>query len=361
MSVYRDEKRGTWTVSVYYRDYENEVHRKTKRGFRTKREALEWERNFVLLKSRCTGKLFRYFWETYTEDIKPQVRKSTWDAKEHVIRTKILPFFGEMKLDMIKPRDIIKWQNQIAQMKRKDGSDYAASYYKTIQSQLSSVFNHAVRYYDLESNPVKKVLPISGGRPQEFRYWKKEEFEIFISHVPSTSIFYYAFEMLYWCGLREGELFALTLRDFDFNKKTVEINKTFTVVKGEPIISLPKTQSGLRTVTIPESLCNEIEGFVKELQVEEDERIFKASKTQLNLMLQKYAEESGVERIRVHDLRHSHVSLLIHMGFSAVAIGKRVGHKSERITYYYAHLFPGVQEEISKRLDEERNLITVKC
>ena len=149
--------------------------------------------------------LFRYFWETYTEDIKPQVRKSTWDAKEHVIRTKILPFFGEMKLDMIKPRDIIKWQNQIAQMKRKDGSDYAASYYKTIQSQLSSIFNHAVRYYDLESNPVKKVLPISGGRPQEFRYWKKEEFEIFISHVPSTSIFYYAFEMLYWCGLREGD------------------------------------------------------------------------------------------------------------------------------------------------------------
>ena len=91
--------------------------------------------------------------------------------------------------------------------------------------------------------------------------------------------------------------------------------------------------------------------------MEEDERIFKASKTQLNLMLQKYAEESGVERIRVHDLRHSHVSLLIHMGFSALAIGKRVGHQSERITYYYAHLFPGVQEEISERLDEERNLL----
>ena len=88
--------------------------------------------------------------------------------------------------------------------------------------------------------------------------------------------------------------------------------------------------------------------------MEEDERIFKASKTQLNLMLQKYAEESGVERIRVHDLRHRHVSLLIHMDFSAVAIGKRVGHKRERITYYYAHLFPGVQEEIADRLEKER-------
>ena len=131
--------------------------------------------------------------------------------------------------------------------------------------------------------------------------------------------------MLYWCGLREGELFALTPKDFDFDKKTLVINKTFTVIKGEPIVSLPKTQSGLRTVTIPESLCNEMKRFVAELQVEEDERLFKTSKTQLNLMIQGYTEESGVERIRDHDLRHSHVSLLIHMGFSAVAIGKRVG------------------------------------
>ena len=97
------------------------------------------------------------------------------------------------------------------------------------------------------------------------------------------------------------------------------------------------------------------EKFVSLHNVGEDERIFKTSKTQLNLMLQKYAEDAGVERIRVHDLRHSHVSLLIHMGFSAVAIGKRVGHKSERITYYYAHLFLGVQEEIADRLDKERS------
>lgn len=133
-------------------------------------------------------------------------------------------------------------------------------------------------------------------------------------------------------------------------------NQSFTVIKGEPIISLPKTQSGLRTVTIPESLCEEMKSFITERQLGGDERIFKTSKTQLNLMLQRYAKEADVERIRVHDLRHSHVPLLIHMGFSAVAIAKRVGHKSERITYYYAHLFPGVQEEISERLDKERNM-----
>ncbi len=251
MSVNKDEKRGTWKVSVYYRDYENVAHRTTKRGFATKREAIEWERKFVILKSRCTGKLFRDFWENYKEDIKYKVRKSTWDTKEHVVRTKILPYFGDMKLDMIKPRDIIKWQKHVTQTNREDGSDYSASYYRTIQSQLSAIFNHAVRYYDLESNPVKKVLPISGGRPQEFHYWKKEEFDAFISYVPKESIFYYAFEILYWCGVREGELFALTPGDFDFKNKSLVVNKSYTVVKGKAIVSLPKTQSGIRTVTIP--------------------------------------------------------------------------------------------------------------
>lgn len=124
---------------------------------------------------------------------------------------------------------------------------------------VRAIFNHAVRYYDLESNPVKKVLPISGGRPKEFWYWKKDEFKSFISCVPKGTVFYYAFEMLYWCGLREEELFALTSKDFDFEKKTLVINKTFTVIKGEPIVSLSKTQSGLRTVTIPEFLCKEME------------------------------------------------------------------------------------------------------
>lgn len=62
---------------------------------------------------------------------------------------------------------------------------------------------------------------------------------------------------------------------------------------------------------------------------------------------------SGVKRIRIHDLRHSHISLLIDMGFSAVAIADRVGHESIDITYRYAHLFPSKQIEMADRLDME--------
>ena len=63
----------------------------------------------------------------------------------------------------------------------------------------------------------------------------------------------------------------------------------------------------------------------------------------------------GVKKIRIHDLRHSHVSLLIDMGFTALAIGNRVGHEAEKITYRYAHLFPSVQTEMANRLDMERD------
>lgn len=67
------------------------------------------------------------------------------------------------------------------------------------------------------------------------------------------------------------------------------------------------------------------------------------------------AKKSGVKRIRIHDLRHSHISLLIEMGFSAVAIADRVGHESIDITYRYAHLFPSTQNEMADRLSNLRN------
>ena len=81
------------------------------------------------------------------------------------------------------------------------------------------------------------------------------------------------------------------------------------------------------------------------------ERAFPVTKSFLAKELQRGAAAAGVKRIRVHDLRHSHVSLLIHMGYSAVAIAKRVGHKSIDITYRYAHLFPSVQSKMASGLN----------
>ena len=105
---------------------------------------------------------------------------------------------------------------------------------------------------------------------------------------------------------------------------------------------------------MPEQVAREMEDFIDGIYgLQPEERLFPISKSYLHHEMDRGVKASGVKRIRIHDLRHSHVSLLINMGFSALAIGNRVGHESEKITYRYAHLFPSVQDDMAEALDEE--------
>ena len=168
---------------------------------------------------------------------------------------------------------------------------------------------------------------------------------------------YYAFEMLYWCGIREGELLALTPADFNFEKGTVTINKSYQRINKQDVITTPKTEKSNRSITMPQFLADEMQDFLKTLYgIQPDDRIFAITKSYLHHEMDRGAKEAGVKRIRVHDIRHSHVSLLIDMGFSATAIADRVGHESIDITYNYAHLFPSKQTEMANRLNVERSL-----
>ncbi|MEE1273239.1 MAG: Arm DNA-binding domain-containing protein, partial [Olegusella sp.] len=95
MSVSRDERRGTWTVQCWYRDWRGDRRKKTKRGFATKSEAKRWEQAFL---ARCEGTpsmTLSEFFELYEDDVRPRLKQSTWDTKEHMVRTKILPYLGE--------------------------------------------------------------------------------------------------------------------------------------------------------------------------------------------------------------------------------------------------------------------------
>ena len=159
--------------------------------------------------------------------------------------------------------------------------------------------------------------------------------------------------MLYWCGIREGELLALTPADFDFEKKTVRINKSYQRMHRQDVITSPKTKKSNRIIKMPDFLCEEMKDYFSQLYgLKKKDRIFTITKSYLHHEMDRGADKAGVKRIRIHDLRHSHVSLLIDMGFSVVAIGDRLGHESERITLDYAHLFPSKQDEMAKQLNE---------
>lgn len=186
-------------------------------------------------------------------------------------------------------------------------------------------------------------------------FWTKDEYLKFADAMMDKPMSFYAFEMLCWCGIREGELLALTPADFDFEKSTVSINKSYQRLNGQDIITDPKTEKSNRVIQMPQFLCGEMQDFLKALYgIEPSDRIFTITKHYLHHEMDRGAKAAGVKRIRIHDIRHSHVSLLIDMGFSAIAIADRVGHESIDTTYNYAHLFPSRQAEMAQKLDLER-------
>lgn len=190
---------------------------------------------------------------------------------------------------------------------------------------------------------------------REMLFWTKDEYLKFADVMMDNPLSYYAFEMLYWTGIREGELLALTPADFDFEKQTVTISKSFQHLNGRDIVTSPKTEKSNRTIKLPNFLCDEIQDYLKMLyDVGLDDRMFPVTKSYLYREMERGSKQAGIKRIRIHDIRHSHVSLLIDMGFSATAIADRVGHESIDITYNYAHLFPSKQTEMVEKLDVER-------
>ena len=258
-------------------------------------------------------------------------------------------------MSSITPQQIIKWQNELLNYKDENGKPFSPVYLKTIQNQLSAIFNHAARFYNLKENPCKKAGSMGKKKNREMLFWTKAEYLKFADAMMDKPVSFYAFEMLYWCGIREGELLALTPADFDFEKQTVTISKSFQHLNGRDIITTPKTEKSNRTIQMPKFLCGEIQDYLSMLyDVKPDNRIFPITKSYLYREMQRGVRQSGVKRIRIHDLRHSHISLLIDMGFSAVAIADRVGHESIEITYQYAHLFPSKQTEMADKLDMER-------
>jgi integrase len=190
---------------------------------------------------------------------------------------------------------------------------------------------------------------------REMLFWTKDEYLKFADAMMDKPLSFYAFEMLYWCGIREGELLALTPADFDFERGTVSISKSYQRLKGRDVITPPKTEKSNRTIQMPQFLGEEMQEYVKTLYgVEPTERMFPITKYYLHHEMDRGSKQAGVKRIRIHDIRHSAISLLIDMGFSAIAIADRVGHESIDITYNYAHLFPSRQTEMAQRLDFER-------
>ena len=355
MAVYKEKDKSTWKVYYRFTDWRGERKQTTKRGFTTKREAQAWEREQLNMVRANLDMTFASFIDTYTVDMKNRIKENTWQTKEHIIQSKMLSYFAERKMCDILPKDIIAWQNEMLQGKTKSGTPYSPRYLKTIHNQLSAIFNHAVKFYGLKENPAAKVGNMGKATGAEMLFWTQDEYQKFSDVMMDKPLSFYAFEMLYWCGIREGEMLALTPADFDFEKGTVSITKSYQRIKGRDVITDPKTPKSNRVIKMPDFLVEEIKEYIKQLYgIRPNDRLFEVTKSYLHHEMDRGSKEAGVKRIRIHDLRHSHISLLIEMGYSAVAIADRVGHESINITYNYAHMFPSTQDDMANKLSKFR-------
>lgn len=359
MGAYKDGKK--WLVKKSYVDRFGNRKFITKRGFATKREALDYERSFLERLAGSTDMTFGEYTIVYLNDRNPRLKESTMVTKDNIITKHILPYFKNKKVRDISSADVLAWQNEIIKIKDpKTGKPYSKSYLKTVHNQFSTMLNHAVKYYGLPNNPARTAGNMGNEKDIRTDFWTKEEYLKFAEVMMDIPLAYYCFEVLYWCGIREGELLALTLSDIDLEAGTISITKTFNHINGHDNITTPKTEQSYRIVKMPEFLVEEMKDYIGMIyDLQPGERLFPTQKHSLSRWLKRGAEKAGIKKIRVHDLRHSHVSLLINLGYSAVAIAKRVGHKSVEITYRYAHMFESEQNVMIKdlnKLGEERNV-----
>lgn len=358
MSVSKDKERGTWKVYIRYTDWQGIKQIHTKRGFKTKREGLEYEREFLLKKSKDVNMGFALFVEIYMEDRKPRLKLNTYLTKKHIIESKILPYFKNKGLADITATDIIQWQNRLLSMRDENDKPYAQTYLRTVQNQLSAIFNHACRFYGLSINPSKQAGKMGKAKSKEMLFWTKEEYLKFSEIMKVKPMSFYAFEVLYWTGIREGELLALERGDIDLTAKKLTINKSYQRLEGRDVITSPKTEKSNRVIELPDFLCTELEDYFGMLyKCDPHTRLFAVSKSYLHHEMDRGAKDSNVKRIRIHDIRHSHVAHLIELGFSPVEIAERMGHEGINITFNYAHLYPSKQVALAEKLNEDRGNI----
>lgn len=283
-----------------------------------------------------------------------RLKPTTMNIKTYMIETKLIPYFGNLKVNAITTIIVRQWQNKIMTTVSAIDKPYSQTYMKSINNQLSAIFNYAVSHYSLPVNPCKISGTIGKSKANKMSIWTNDEYEKFVSYMTKPTL-KLAFDILFFTGMRLGELLALKPPDILSDKK-INICKNFAKVKGVDFILEPKTPKSKRCISIPEFLYNDIIEYIEDCPEKTvEDRIFSFPKISLNKELHRVAIFAELKRIRVHDLRHSHASLLIDMGFDIIEISERLGHESAKITWdTYAHLYPDKDKKLASALNELR-------
>lgn len=352
VNKYKDGRDNPWYCTFYYTDWTGVRHRKKKEGFALKRDAQDYEDEYLKKSSRSCDMLFSSLVEYYRDDQRNRTRPRTQDTDNKIIDLWLLPYFGKLPLNEIDAGYVRLWQSKLMDMKNpRTGQGYSGTYLRMINIRLSAIMNYAVKYYDLERNPCLAAGKIGKAAAKRMSFWTLDQFNTFLSKITKPD-YRVAFLLLYWTGMREGECLALTLADI-LPSKAINVDKSFYHRNGEDLVGPPKTEHGRRILSIPDSVYDETQSYIKSLYAPQpNDRIFRFYKGHLGYEMRNKIVAAGLPSIRLHDLRHSHASLLIEMGNDIPSVAARLGDTIQVAMGTYIHLYPNKMDRITTGLND---------
>lgn len=350
MPVYKDSQRGTWYTKFRYTDWQGKRRETTKRGFATKREAKEYEENFLRTKKDNPDLTIGDLCKLYLEDLKTRTKERTYINLHTCLYRHVSCVFG-MKVSDFTPTTCNKWKALLKEQKSATTHEpLKPQTIITIESYLSRVFNYGVKFHGVKSNPFHIAGYDKNQGSKAMAFYEETDFKKFIDAIPKKmrhDRLY--FSILYTSGMRVGEFLALSESDFDFDSDTININKTFNDTTHA--ITSPKTTSSVRVITMPHKIMQEIHGYFRHFSPV-PARVFPIRRDTLQRHNKIIAKLAGLKEIRLHDFRHSHASYLIHHGVPVTAIAARLGHSSPKITLdVYSHVYKESDTEIAKMIN----------
>lgn len=360
MSVHKDKK-GNWYVK-----YQN----KTKRGFKTKREALNYEAMMKMSNEKSPLQVCIYdVIDDFLKLYKTRVSYVTYNKTEYVMMNVIVPNIKNIPISKITEKDVRLFNDFVYDL------NYSTVHKNYIMNVYKRIFNHAYIYYQLPNNPTRILVPFKKTynekmktRDKEKNVWTVDQFNEFIKCV-DKEMYKELFVILYFTGLRLGEALALKWEDFHDNKLFVYKSITRKTDKGPYEEKEPKNVSSNREIALGKNLNDYLYDFkIREEKIKgfnEKWFIFGRLKplpqTSIDRVKDNAIKEAKVPRIRIHDFRHSHASNLIANGVNIVAVSKRLGHSDINMTLkIYTHLIQKSDDELVNFINDSSQFLLKK-
>ncbi|HFI0237335.1 TPA: tyrosine-type recombinase/integrase [Streptococcus suis] len=372
----RKGKDGNWIVDISngFDPITLKQRRLVRKGYKTKKEATEAEHYLrsVELKERFYGaKITVYMlYELLKEEDRINHRKISYiNTQENNYNRHIKNYFSKVdNVGKLTYEDIYQFREHLRQkVAQNSDNPLSTNTINKIMILLKKIFDVGLRKGYYTTNPVKllKKLPIEKTKMQ---FWTVKEFQQFLTlFEPEEYNIKLLFTLLFFSGLRLGEALALTWQDIDFSTNTIHITKSVYVNKGVSYISSTKTKAGTRRIIINKKLSQELQYWQQQqkhlleqftsdsmsLQVFQSSPIM-ITKNSIEKQYKKILErDATLKKIRIHDFRHSHASLLINQGEDYLVVKERLGHASITTTIdTYSHLYPSKQKALADKLDD---------